>query len=84
MTRSAIAPAARAQRWMARESSVRHTPSGHWTRLRMALWTCSCGSWSRESCWRNGATTNSRRVDPAAGAAAVVPDAGVAGVASCR
>ena len=42
-----------------RPSRVRHCPSGPSTRLRIALWMCSCGSWSRESCWKNDATTQS-------------------------
>ena len=29
------------------------------TRLSIALWMCRCGSWSRESCWKNDATTQS-------------------------
>ena len=42
-----------------RTSSVRHWPSAPSTRFRTALWMCSCGSWSRESCWKNDATVQS-------------------------
>jgi hypothetical protein len=50
VVRSATAAAAGRNRWIARESSVRHVPSGHSTRLRIGLCTCNCGSCSRESC----------------------------------
>jgi hypothetical protein len=59
MVRSPTAAAAPRKRWTARESKVRHTPSAPWTRLRIALWMWSCGSWSRESCWKNDAIVQS-------------------------
>ena len=55
-------------------------PSGPSTRLRIGLWMCSCGSWSRESCWKNDVTIQSCASTHRPAAAAVVADPGVAGV----
>ncbi len=59
ITRSPTSDAAPRYLWIALESSVRHWPSLPSTRFRIALWMCSCGSWSRESCWKNDATVQS-------------------------
>ena len=57
----AIAEAAGRCRYSDIESSARHAPSlSRRTLCKIRLWTCSCGSPSREVCWRNEATTHSR------------------------
>ena len=50
-------PAAAAGRnlWIARESRVRHAPSGPCTRLDTTRWVCRWGSPARESQWSNAA-----------------------------
>jgi hypothetical protein len=80
VVRSATAAAAGFTRYRARESTVRHFPSAPCTRLRNPLWMCSCGSCSRESCWKKLATTPVRGVDPPTRAAPVLPDPRVARV----